>query len=160
MKAGHPGERGYFFALPRLLVRLGGGNARRAEFSAAESYGAGIFVFAVGCVLAGRAIWEFVRAEDWRVLLLVLLPIEVWIAFLVWYYLNSLIARLLRRLGVYSARTNNPLQHAIIISVLTVLLGWLMATNGGWLRSLGVFWCALLAANLLAFGLLKILGEE
>lgn len=160
MKAVRNEEIGYFFALPRLLAWLGGKPARRAEFSAWEAYGFGAVVFLISCLLAGRALWEIVRPESLRILLLVLVPIKVWIGFLLLYYLNSLIARLLRRLRLYSAPTNNPLQHFLIMTLLTGLVVWMMATNRGWLRSLGIFWCALLALNLFALAALKTFGKE
>lgn len=152
------GQRGYILALPRLFARLAGGSARRAEWSAWEVYGFGVFVFAMACLAAGHALFGFVRPGPGRWLGLLLLPLVVWIAFLLLYYVNSLLARLLRRLGLYSARTNNPLQHFIIISLMTLLAGW-MLEEGGWLSSLGILWLALLALNLLALLFLKILDE-
>ena len=48
-------EIGYAFALPRLIARLGGRHARRAEFSRWEAYGLGILVFGISCVFVARA---------------------------------------------------------------------------------------------------------
>ena len=152
-------ERGYILALPRLLARLAGRPARRAEWSAGEVYGFGTFVFALACLAGGHALFRFVRLGATRWLGLVLLPLFVWIAFLFLYYLNSLLARLLRRLGLYSARTNNPLQHLVIISLMTLLAGWMVEQNG-WLSSLGILWLTLVALNLLALLALKIFDES
>ncbi|HEY2801684.1 MAG TPA: hypothetical protein VGI85_13910 [Chthoniobacterales bacterium] len=145
-------SRGYLFALPRLLARLAGYEVCRAELSAWEVYGFGVFVFTMACVVAGWAIWPFVRPG-----FVILLPIAVWVAFLLLYYVNFLLAQLLRRLGFYTAVTNNPLQHFVIMALMTLLAAWLIVAGNPWLRSLGVFWCALVALNLLALALLKIL---
>ena len=58
MKSDSPSGReiGYAFALPRLIARLGGRRARRAEFSRWEAYGMGILVFGVSCVFVARTL--------------------------------------------------------------------------------------------------------
>lgn len=145
-------------ALPRLLARLAGREMRRGEWTAGEAYGFGAFVFAFACVGVGRALWPIVRRGWWEILFLVALPFAVCLAFLLLYYLNSLGARLLRRLGFYSAKTNNPLQHAVIMSLLTLLAAWFLDAPG-WLRALGILWFVLLGLNLLALAVLKCWHE-
>lgn len=154
------GERGYFFALPRLLARVFGCKARCAEFSGAEAHGVGMLVFTMVCVLLGRALWTFVRPGWLQLLFVIVLPLGAWIALLVFYFVNSLFARLLRRLGLYSAPTNNPLQHVVIIAVLTLCAARLIGDASVWLRSLGIFWCALVGLELFALLVLKIRHEE
>ena len=151
--------KGYFFALPRLVARLAGGEVRRAEWSGCEVYGVGVFVFGMGCLGLGHALWPFVRPGFWRVLVIVILPVVAWVAFLFLYYVNSLFARILRALGLYSATTNNPLQHVVIISLMTLLAVCLLRDPSGWLQLLGIFWLALVGSNLLALVVLKILHE-
>jgi hypothetical protein len=75
------------------------------------------------------------------------------------FYLNSLLARLLRRLGLYAVATNNPLQHFVVISLMTLLALWLAREPNEWLRSLGIFWLGLVGLNLLALAVLKFLHE-
>ena len=145
-------------ALPRLLARLAGREVRRGEWSAREAYGFGAFVFAFACVGVGRAFWPIVRPGWGKVIFFVVLPFGVWLALLLLYYLNSLAARLLRRLGLYSAKTNNPLQHVVIMSLLTLLAAWFL-DGPGWLRTLGILWFALLGLNLLALAVLKCWHE-
>ncbi|MGH7935525.1 MAG: hypothetical protein ACREF8_00765, partial [Chthoniobacterales bacterium] len=107
----------------------------------------------------GHALWPFVRPGFWQLLFIVILPVVAWIAFLFLYYVNSLFARILRALGLYSATTNNPFQHVIIMSLMTLLAVWLLRDPSGWLHSLGIFWLALVGSNLLALVVLKILHE-
>lgn len=148
--------KGYLFALPRFCARLRGGKVRRAEWSGWEVYSFGVLVFGIGCVGLGRASYPFVRQTAWQWLGLILLPVVAWIAFLLLYLMIWLPAKLLRRLGLYSARTNNLLQHFVIMTLMTLLAIWLMCDPHLWLRSLGIFWCALVGLNLLALLLLKV----
>src|SRR5450432_713248 len=101
-------ERGYFFALPRLLARLLGQKPREVEFTRWEIYGAGSFVFAFACVVAGRALLPLVRPTVLRIVVFFLVPLVVWIALLAFYFVNWLLAAALRKTGLYSAKTNNP----------------------------------------------------
>ncbi len=77
-------------------------------------------------------------------------------AFLLLYYVNSLMIALLRRLGLYSAMTNNPFQHFVIMSLTTLLALLLVRDESGWMRSLGIFWLGLLFLNLISILLLQI----
>lgn len=151
---------GYAFALPRLVARLGGRKVRRAEFSRWEAYGLGILVFGISYVCAARAILPVVRPGPWRLLALLLLPFALWVGWLLLYYINSLIVALLRKLGLYSARTNNPFQHFVIMSLITLLAALLMRREIGWMHWLGACWIGLIALNLISIVLLKFLDEN
>lgn len=150
---------GYAFALPRLVARLAGRKLRRAEFSSWEAYGFGIVVFGISCVFAAREILPFVRPFLLRLALLLLLPFAIWIAWLLLYYVNALFIGLCRKLGQYSAVTNVPFQHAIIMSLITLLATRLVYEETGWMQSLGIFWLALVALNLFSIACLTILDE-
>jgi hypothetical protein len=153
-------EIGYAFALPRLIARLGGRPARRAELSRWEAYGVGILVFGISCVFVAHALLPIVRPKFAWWLALLLLPFAIWVAFLLLYYVNSLLAALLRRLGLYSAGTNIPFQHFVIMTLVTLLAARLLLNESVWMRSLGIFWLGLLYLNLLSIVLLKILWKE
>ena len=133
---------------------------RRAEFSGGEAYGLGILVFGMSCVFAARLLLPFVRPAVLQALVVFLLPFAIWMAFLFLYYVNSLAVAALRRLGLYSAITNNPFQHVVIMSLTTVIALHFLRDECDWVRSLGVFWLALLGANLLSILILRILREE
>lgn len=142
------GESGYWFALPRLCARLGGQKVRRAEWSRWEAYGLGWLVFGIGCVFLGRALCTVVRPWPGRALCLLLTPIAIWLACLLIFFVNWLLAKLLRRLGLYSGRTNKPVQSFVIIALVTLLAALLVRDETGWLRSLGIFWLGLVGLNL------------
>ena len=143
-------ELGFAFALPRLMSRLTGRRARRAELSGVEVYGLGFLVFGISCVSLGRLCLSFLRPLAWRVFLLFLLPFALWAAFLLLYYVVSLLIALCRRLGWYTAVTNNSFQHVVFMSLTTLLAFQLLADESDWVKSLGFFWLGLLGLNLIA----------
>ena len=155
--AAHP--PGYAFALSRLVARLVGRKPRRAEFSGAEAYGLGFLVFGISGILVGRALLPIVRPGALYLVVLFVLPFAVWLAFLLLYYLNSLVIILCRRLGLYSAVTNNPFQHILIMSFTSLIALHFLREEHGWVKSLGVFWLGLLSLNLIAIFLEKCLDE-
>ena len=152
-------ERGYAFALPRVVAHLAGGKVRRAELSGAEAYGVGILVFGISCVWAGCALLSLVRPLPLRLFFLILLPVGIWVAFLILYYLVSLVIALCRRLGLYAAVTNNPFQHVAIMSLTTLLASLLLRDECAWVKSLGILWLGLLGLNLLAVVWLSLVRE-
>jgi hypothetical protein len=152
-------EIGYAFALPRLIARLCGRRVRRAELSRWEAYGLGILVFGISFVYVAHTILPKVRPTFAQFLVLLLLPFAVWVAFLLLYYVNSLMTDLLRRFGLYSAITNNQFQHFVIMSLTTLLALLLVWDESGWMRSLGIFWFGLLSLNLISILLLKFFHE-
>ncbi len=154
-----PNQIGYAFALPRVAARLLGRKPRRAEFSAWEAYGVGILVFAISCVATTRALLPLVRPEALQGLILFLVPVMMWVAFLFLYYVNALIAAGLRRLGLYSARTNNPFQHAVIMTLTTLIALHFLRDECDWVKSIGVLWLGLLGLNLLALLFEKVRHE-
>jgi hypothetical protein len=148
---------GYAFALPRLLARLGGRKVRRAQFSRCETYGSGLLVFGISCVFVGRVILPLVRPLPLQLLVLLLLPFVMWITWLLFFYFLSLLIALFRRLGLYSAGTNAPFQHVVIIALTTLLAVLLVRDAATWMQLLGALWIVLVALNLLSIALLQVL---
>ena len=151
-------SEGYAFALPRLAVRLAGQKVRRARLSRWEAYGTGILVFGLSCVFAARLVLPLVRPAFWQLLILVALPFAMWIAWLLLYYVVSLLVALLRKLELYSAPTNHPFQHIVIICLITVLAALLAREETGWMRLLGILWIVLVALNLFSIVILRIIN--
>ncbi len=155
-----PNQIGYAFALPRLGARLIGRKPRRAEFSAWEAYGLGILVFGISCVAATRALLSVVRPGALQGLVLLFTPVAVLAAFLFLFYVNALLSAGLRRLGFYSAPTNNPFQHAVIMTLTTLLALHFLRDECEWVKSLGVLWLGILSLNLLAILFEKVRHES
>jgi len=150
---------GYAFALSRLAARSTGRKPRRAEFSGAEAYGLSLLIFGICCVFVARALLPFVRPMAFYLMVLIILPFAIWIAFLLLYYLNSLAIALLRRVGWYNALTNNPFQHVVIMSLISLIAFYFLFEEPAWVKSLGIFWLGLLSLNLLSILIEKFLDE-
>jgi len=148
----------YAFALPRLAARLAGRKVRRARLSRWEADGTGILVFGLSCVFAGRAVPLLVR-PGWQLLTWLALPFVMWVAWLLLFYVDSLIVALFRKMGLCRTVTNHAFQHVVIISLISLLAALLVRDESGWMRLLGAFWIALVALNLLSLVALKILDE-
>ena len=77
---------------------------------------------AITFVFVARALLSFVRPSVCALLALVILPFAIWIGLSpLLYYVNSLVIACLRRLGLYSAVTNNPFQHVVIMSLISLI---------------------------------------
>lgn len=148
-------QAGYAFSLPLLLARLRGRKARRAEWSQWEAHGFGMLVFAMSCIFAARFLLSLVRFGLGQALLLLLLPFAIWIVFLLVYFVNAQVIAVLRQLGLYTAPTNNPFQHVVIMTLTSAMALIFLRDDSALLKSLGVFWLGLLFCNLLALLLLK-----
>jgi hypothetical protein len=153
-------EIGYAFALPRLVARLAGRKPRQAELSGMEAYGLGILVFGISCVFVARALLPVVRPFALYALVLFALPFAIWIGFLLLYYLNSLVIGLFRKLGLFSAVTNNPFQHVIIMSLTTGIACFFLRDECDWVKWLGIFWLGLLCLNALSILIEKLFDES
>ena len=142
----------YFFSLPRLIATLRGHNAERSENNWVEANVAGtaihviIFVFVARFFLEGLAWWK-------QALLLLPVAFVVWILWLILFYVNSLLIRCLRALGVFRNRSDARAQ-GFLIGLLTTACAAGLVVAGSWMRVLGIFWLVLVSANLLAAGLL------
>jgi hypothetical protein len=90
---------------------------------------------------------------------LLILPFAIWAAFLLLYYLNALVIALFRRLGLYSAVTNNTFQHAVIMALITLIAVEFLFEEPAWVKSLGVFWLGLFSLNLLSIPIEKLFDE-
>ncbi len=154
-----PRPLGYAFALPQLGARLAGREVRRAPLSCWETYGTGIFIFALSAVFAGRLILPLVRPTFLQLLVILVLPFLIWVAWLLLFYVISLVIALFRKLGLYSATTNNRFQHVVIVALSTLLAALLVRDASGWIRLLGAAWIALVALNFLSIVILRILHE-
>jgi hypothetical protein len=150
---------GFAFACSRLVARLGGREVCRAKWSGLEAYGVGLLVFGISWVCAAHAIPLFVRRLALQIVIFVTLPVLLWLIYLLLYYLISLGVRLFRRLGLYSAPTNDPIQHSFFVLLTTFLSFSLLRSESVWLESLGGLWLVLLALNLLSIVVEKLFGR-
>jgi hypothetical protein len=158
MKKDESSQRGYVFALPRVIVGLVGKKPRRAEWSRAEAYGVGLLVYAIGCVFFGRETLIFVRPTFARLPVLLIVPVAVWAFLLLLYYLVSLVIRLLRNLHLYSGR-NDRFQHYVIMLLTSLIALHFLRQPLGWMGALGTVWLFLLGANIFCIFFERLLDE-
>jgi hypothetical protein len=85
-----------------------------------------------------------------------LLAIAAWVLWLVLLYLNSLVIRALRRIGLFRTRPNSRGQN-IVIGIETTIFAFVIISSATWLRFLGWIWLAIVALNLTAAVVLAVL---
>jgi hypothetical protein len=153
-----PNESGYYFALPRLVRKFCGENARRAEGSWAEAHFVGVLVYLISYVFAARLVLLYLSPWALASALFGLL-FAIWIFWLIILYLNSLIVKLCRRWDLFTDLSGNRIQ-SVLIAILTSIFAAELMASGLWLRWLGALWIGAVALNLAAAFLLAILYDE
>ncbi len=143
-------EMGYAFALPRLLARIAGLKVRRAQWSAAEAYGLGSLVFLLPCVWLWQEEVAGARSLVRQIFALGFVPLLVWLGWLLVLAVVWSLASMLRRLGLYRAPTNLPLQSFFILTLVSLCALSFVCEPNLVLRSLGIFWFGLVLLNFLA----------
>ena len=148
-------KNAFYFALPRLLNRIRGGTDKVSESNAAESYLGSIGIFIITFVFALQLFAE--RFSGWSVIAFdLVLVFAVWIFWLIVFYINSLIVKLLRACGLFRGTPNRRAQD-IFIAIVLAAMAYRLSILQGWLGWLGLLWLCALGANFLASILLKLI---
>lgn len=151
-------SRRYYFALPRLMARLGGAPVMRSEQNWLEAMVVGglvhaiIFLFAAHLLLSGRASWQ-------QLLLLIPVALLVLVSWSVVLSANALVIRLTRAAGFLRDRPDRHLQ-SVLVGLLTTFAAWQLISAGSWMRLLGLMWMAVVALNLAAAAVLALMHAE
>src|SRR5438067_6720925 len=138
----------FYFALPRLLVMLRGGDPQRAEQNRSEAWAAGIatylisYLFFAGFVSQTIGWWR-------RGLALVILAFLVWLFWLLALYLNSLILKLLRGLGLFR---EIPIRRgqSVLLAATATAMAFALLQRGFLAGEIGAIWLTAVAMNLAA----------
>jgi hypothetical protein len=149
----------FYFSLPRLIVKLSGGNPSRSERSWIESTIAGgavhaiVFAFSWHLLLAALPLWK----QALLLLPLVVLVLLSWIAF---FYLNAQLIKLMRRAGLFRHLANFRI-HSVVIGIIVTLFAARFALAGSSiLRAIGLVWIVAVLLNQIAAALLFITHAE
>ena len=148
-------KNAFYFALPRLLNRMRGGTDEVSESNAAEAYLGSIGIFIITFVFGVQLFAE--RFSGWSVIAFDLLLIfAVWIFWLIVFYINSLIVKLLRACGLFRGTPNRRAQD-IFIAIVLAAMAYRLSILHGWLGWIGWLCLCALGANFLAAILLKLI---
>jgi hypothetical protein len=148
-------KNAFYFALPRLLNRIREGTDKVSESNAAESYLGSIGIFIITFVFALQLFAE--RFSGWSVIAFdLVLVFAVWIFWLIVFYINSLIVKLLRACGLFRGTPNRRAQD-IFIAIVLAAMAYRLSILHGWLGWIGWLCLWALGANFLAAILLKLI---
>ena len=132
-----------------------GGTDKVSESNAAESYLGSIGIFIITFVFAVQLFAE--RFSGWSVIAFdLVLVFAVWIFWLVVFYINSLIVKLLRACGLFRETPNRRAQD-IFIAIVLAAMAYRLSILHGWLGWIGWLCLCVLGANFLAAILLKLI---
>jgi hypothetical protein len=138
----------FYFALPRLLAMLRGGDSRRAEMNGVEAWAASSAIFIISYfffagLLPDNLAWWL------AVLFLAILPFLICLFWLLALILNSLTLNLLRSAGLFRALPQRRGQGVLIATMATAMaLGLLQRNSFG--AEIGAIWLTAVAMNLVA----------
>jgi hypothetical protein len=148
----------FYFALPRLLAAMRGGDPERGEQNSLEAWVAGVASYLVSYLFFAR----FIPAalDFWlKVLLLFALAFAVWLFWLVALYLNSLVLKLGRAFGLFRALPARRGQ-SVLVGATTTAMAIALVRHGGAVGEIGAIWLTAVAMNLVAATVLAFRHEE
>ena len=142
----------FYFALPRLLAKMRGGDASRAETNAAEAWLGSLAIYAISYLYFAGFV-----PDDWswltRALFFVALAFLVWLFWLVMLYLNSLILKFLYSFNLVRSLPMRRGQSVLIATTATAM-AFALAQRESIVSELGAIWLIATAMNLLAAAIL------
>ena len=145
----------FYFALPRLLAKMRGGDPIRAERNAAEAWFGGIAIYAISYLYFVAFVPD---ALSWwlRALFFVALAFLVMLFWLLMLYLNSLILKFLHSAGLFRSFPMRRGQSVLLVAT-TTAMAVALAQRDSIVSELGAVWIVavtmnLVAATILAFG--------
>lgn len=139
----------FYFSLLRLLARLRGGDARRSESNVVEARLVGLLIYLLHYLFFATKLVPPALAPWLTALLLIAVAFWVWLFWLLLIYINSVIIKLLRPLGLFHEIPTRRAQSILVGIVTTAMAGTLLHYTG-WVRELGGIWLVAVAMNLVA----------
>lgn len=142
----------FYFALPRLLAKLRGGDCSRAEQNGLEAWVANLAIYLISFLYFAGLIPQFDRWWT-RVPILIALAFLVWLFWLLMLYLNSLILKLLRSCGLFRAL---PIRRGqgVLIGVAATAMAVALLQRSPLVSEIGAIWLTATAMNLAAAAIL------
>ena len=151
-------SHGNYFALPRFIRKLRGGNATRSEGNWLEAYVLGAVVYLLSYLFAANLLLP--RLTWWQTaIVLPLLLFGLWISWLIVLYINSLIAKGCETIGLFPDLPRRHVQ-SVLMGILTTVFAAQLLTADPWLRVIGALWLAAVALNLAAALMLALFHDD
>jgi hypothetical protein len=144
----------FYFALPRLLAKIGGGNAQRTDSNWVETNSAGTLIHGVAYVFFAR--WFLHGLATWQQAVL-LLPLVI-VVLLFWILLFGIQALVIRAMNAAGMLRDLPAWRVqgVLIGFVTTAFAWQLVGAGSWMRVLGYIWITAVSLNLLAACILAL----
>ena len=138
----------FYFALPRLLAKMRGGNASRAERNAAEAWLGSLAIYTISYLYFAAFVpntWSW-----WmRAFFFIALAFLVMLFWLVMLYLNSLILKLLHTINLVRSLPMRRGQ-SILVAATATAMAVALAQRDSIVSELGAIWLIATALNLVA----------
>lgn len=144
----------FYFALPRLLAKLRGGDATRAEQNSVEALSAHLAIYLISYLYFAGFIPAF---AVWPVRLLIFLALAffVWLFWLIVLYLNSLVLKVIRFRSLPTRRG-----QSVLIATVTTAMAVVLLQRGPVSAEIGAIWLTATAMNLAAAAVLALSNGE
>jgi len=138
----------FYFALPRLLAMLRGGDARRGEQNSTEAWAGGIATYVISYLFFAGFVPETL---GWGLkgLTLAVLAFLVWLFWLLALYLNSLVLKLLGWAGLFR-RIPARRGQSILTGTTVTAMAFGLLQRGSLAGEFGAIWLTAVAMNLAA----------
>jgi hypothetical protein len=148
----------FYFALPRLLAKMRGGDPIRAEQNSVEAWGANLAIYLISFLYFAGFIPFF---DSWwaRALIFVALAFVLWLFWLVVLYVNSLILKFLSSFGLLRSLPIRRGQCVLIATTATAMAVALLQ-RGALGAEIGAIWLVAIAMNLVAATILAFRNGE
>jgi hypothetical protein len=144
----------FYFALPRLIAFLRGGNSARTEKNWLEANVVGAVVMLLSYVAISHLLIPSLPLLT-QIALLPLTALATWIFWLLVFYINAQIIKMLRAARLIQKLSNARVQSAIAGIIATAFAWWLLSAPGS-LMVLATVWIIATCLNLIAAGLLAL----
>jgi hypothetical protein len=139
----------FYFSLFRLLTLFRGGNTGRTEGNGFEAWLVGLMVYSIH-YLFFAVLFVRPQLEPWlTALLLVAVAFWVWIFWLFFLYLNSVIIKFLNLCGIFRTLPVRRAQSILWVTATTAMAFVLLRSNPT-LREFGAVWLVAVAMNLVS----------
>lgn len=139
----------FYFALPRALTLLFGGNGQRSESNGLEATIVGGWIYSVHYLFFATNLMPLLSTRWLLPIYLVAIAILIWPLWLLLIYLNSLMIKFLRLFGLFG---NLPIRRAqnILWGVVTTVMAGDVLRSHPLMWQLALFWLLAVVLNLFA----------